>query len=312
MPDANITVVSGSVTTRACLNVRSGAPRLSAPITMKIEAGSQIAVTGTITGDAVNGNPNWYAGPNATFFWAGACGPLLAAPATTAATGGAIAGRIESAPPASFGFDLDSPLTKAAAQAFYAKGYRFCVRYLTRSQSQESANDLSRAEAEIILDAGLALMAVQHVAPQSWVPTEQLGMSYGGNAVKNAQQVGLPAGVNIWLDLEGIRPDTPRQNVLDYCNAWFSAVETAGFATGLYVGDSIVVSPDDLYWNIRTKHYWKSGSKVPDIPNRGYQMIQRIPPNADDATNVDTDFTQNDSFGDAVQWLTRRPATAIA
>jgi Domain of unknown function (DUF1906) len=302
----NVTPVTGFVTTRARLNARSGAPSVSAPIAMRLEIGSQLPVRGITTGDAVNGNPQWYVGLNDTFFWAGACGPLIAGAATPSPKSTTtLSGRVESAPPGVLGFDLDQPVTAQSAQTFYARGFRFCVRYLTRSSDEENSGDLTRSEAEIILNAGFALMAIQHVAPKNWLPSGGLGEVYGGNAVKNAQQVGLPPGVNVWLDLEGIRGDTPRQDVIDYCNAWFASVGAAGYSTGIYVGDSVIISPDDLYWNLKTKHYWKSGSNVPDVPNRGYQLIQRIPPNADDQKNVDTDLTRNDSFGDTVQWLTR-------
>ncbi|HEY1612243.1 MAG TPA: DUF1906 domain-containing protein [Rhizomicrobium sp.] len=297
--------VTGFVTTCTKLNVRSAAPSVSAAIAARIEIGSQLLVCGIVSGDSVEGNAQWYAGSNDTFFWAGGCGPLIVGTAAESAAGNGLAGHVESAPPGALGFDIDRPLSARDAAAFQARGFRFCVRYLSRSQDHESPGDLSRAEADAILNAGLALMAVQHVAKAYWIPTADLGRTNGTNAVRNAQEVGLPAGVNIWLDLEGVRGDTPRQDVIDYCNAWFAAVSAAGYATGLYVGDSIVLSPDDLYWNLRTQHYWKSGSNVPDIPIRGYQMLQRIPPGADDDTNVDTDVTQNDAFGGSVQWLSR-------
>ena len=84
--------------------------------------------------------------------------------------------------------------------------------------------------------------------------------------------------MNVWLDLEGVRHSAAAQDVIEYCNAWFEQVETAGYTTGIYVGASAILSGDQLFFNLRTKHYWKSGSAVPDIPHRGYQMIQRIVP----------------------------------
>jgi hypothetical protein len=304
MSGQNIAAVTGFVPVRTPLNVRIGAPNLAAPIAMRVGIGSQLSVRGLTAGDAVDGNPQWYAGPNDTYFWSGACGPLIAA-AAAPASGGALSGRVASAAPGVIGFDIDRPLTASDCEAYYSRGLRFCIRYLTRAGAQEGAGDLSRTEADTILNAGLALMAVQHVARQNWVPAVALGETYGANAAANARHAGLPPGVNIWLDLEGVRADTPRQDVIDYCNAWFAAVGVAGYATGIYVGAGIVISADDLYWNLKTKHYWKSGSNVPDVPNRGYQLIQRIPPGADDSFNVDTDVTRTDSFGDAVQWLTR-------
>ena len=211
-----------------------------------------------------------------------------------------LAGHVENAPSGAQGFDLNRPLSLQEARQFAAKGYRFCVRYLTRSDDQEQRGDLTNQEANDILEAGLALMAVQHVAKAPWVPSAELGTQYGNNAVANARQVGLPSGVNVWLDLEGVASATIADVVVDYCNAWFAIVGGAGYATGIYVGANAILSGDDLYWRLRTKHYWKSGSTVPDIPIRGYQMIQRIVNN-----DIDRNVTRTDAFGDAVQWIIR-------
>ena len=65
----------------------------------------------------------------------------------------------------------------------------------------QPTRDLSEAEANVILSAGLALMPVQHVAPQNWSPSQALGIRNGKNAAKHARQIGFPEGVNVWLDL---------------------------------------------------------------------------------------------------------------
>ena len=53
-------------------------------------------------------------------------------------------------------------------------------------------------------------------------------------------------------------------------------VEGAGFVPGVYVGAGAILTGSELFWRLTTKHYWKSGSRVPDIPHRGYQLIQTI------------------------------------
>lgn len=68
----------------------------------------------------------------------------------------------------------------------------------------------------------------------------------------------------------------------------------------LYVGANAVLSDDELYWDLKTTHYWKSGSTVPDIPHRGYQMFQTIK-----AGHVDRNVIKDDNFGNAVMWLTK-------
>ena len=117
-------------------------------------------------------------------------------------------------------------------------------------------------------------MVVQHVAPENWSPSQALGTRNGKNAAKHARQIGFPDGVNVWLDLEGAKTSTPHETMIAYCNAWFAEVEGAGFVPGVYVGARAILTGNELFWRLTTKHYWKSGSRVPDIPHRGYQLIQ--------------------------------------
>ena len=221
-------------------------------------------------------------------------------------------GTVVSASPGLQGFDANTQLSSASARGLRDAGFRFCLRYLTRDRGQQP-HDLSADEANHILDAGLALMAVQHVEGEGWHPTAALGATYGANAAANAQQVGLPPGVNLWLDLEGVASGTNPAVVIDYCNAWFGAVTAAGYVSGVYVGANAILSGDDLYWRLRTQHYWKSGSTVPDISHRGYQLVQRIV--AGDAVAgvaIDRNVTKTDALGGTVQWLSRASSDAIS
>jgi len=217
-----------------------------------------------------------------------------------------LAGIVTSAAPGLHGIDTNTVLDAADCRAITTRGFSFCIRYVSRSESLPS-KDLSTAEASVVLDAGLALMPVQHVARSGWSPSRALGETYGKNAAAHVRSIGFPAGVNVWLDLEGVKRSATHASVIDYCNAWFAEVIDAGFVPGVYVGASAILTGDELFWRLRTRHYWKSGSKVPDIPHRGYQMIQKIIPN--DKINgvaIDRNLTQNDLFGDAVQWLIRQ------
>jgi len=75
-----------------------------------------------------------------------------------------------------------------------------------------------------------------------------------------------------------------------------------GIRTGTIRGSQS--NSDELFWRLTTKHYWKSGSRVPDIPHRGYQLIQTIIRNDKiDGVAIDRNLTKNDSFGSAVLWL---------
>ncbi len=211
---------------------------------------------------------------------------------------GTIAGAISGAQ----GFDTDTIVTAAVARQLRAAGFSFCLRYLSRAEGQ-SGGDLTPAEASGILAAGLALMAVQHVSRRGWVPSVELGTSYGRNAAANAAEVGFPPGVNIWLDLEGVLAAVSAEEVIGYCNAWSGEVEAAGYASGVYVGPEAVLTGDDLYWRLRTRHYWRSAARVPRIPHRGYQMFQALAPSPIAGIAIDRNVTKNDGFGDAALWL---------
>lgn len=210
-----------------------------------------------------------------------------------------VSGKVVRAPAGVIGFDLNSKINGAKAKQFYANGYRFCLRYVGRTD-HHAANDLTEDEAKVIVDAGLALMVVQHYSGKGWVPTPDLGSDYGQHAASNASEAGIPDGVSVFLDLEGIKSGTPPTDIIAYCNNWFAAVETGGYVPGVYVGANAILSGDELYWDLKTTHYWKSGSTVPDIPHRGYQMVQTIK-----AGQIDRNVTKDDSFGNAVLWLTK-------
>jgi hypothetical protein len=194
-------------------------------------------------------------------------------------------------------------LNDSHCRAAKARGFSFCLRYVSRGE-REKANDLQEGEARTILNAGLALMPVQHVARAGWSPTKRLGTIYGRNAAVHVGQIGFPPGVNVWLDLEGVKNSTSHATVIDYCNAWIAEVASAGFVPGVYIGARAILTGEEIFWRLQAKHFWKSGSRVPDIPHRGYQLIQKIIRNDKiNGTDIDRNLTVNDNFGQSVLWF---------
>jgi hypothetical protein len=212
---------------------------------------------------------------------------------------------VTQAPAGIMGFDTTDRLHTVTARQYYNQGYRFCVRYIARDDKSEY-DDLNESEAQAIVDSGMALSVVQHPLAAGWSPSAQLGQIFGRSAAANAGAAGLPARMNIWLDLEGVKAGTPDTDVIDYCNAWFSEVESVGYVSGVYIGASPGLSADQLYWSIKTRHYWKGGSDaeagVPDdIPHRGYQLVQYIHyPGT--PQEFDSNVTKTDAFGGGVLW----------
>ena len=198
------------------------------------------------------------------------------------------------------GFDCDTTLSADLARQFFTQGYKFCLRYL--SKGQVSSQDLTLQEATGILSSGLALMPVQHAPKQGWFAHRALGQQHGQEASANAKTIGFPDSVNLWCDLEGVSSSAQAQDVIDYCEAWHEAVSAAGYIPGLYVGADALLNGRQLY-DLPFGHYWRSQSRVPDIPHRGYQLIQLGPSVQINGVWVDLDVALNDSQGGAAHWL---------
>jgi hypothetical protein len=213
---------------------------------------------------------------------------------------GEVQGAISSVP----GFDCDTALSADLARQFFAQGYKFCLRYLPKRQV--SSQDLTLQEATDILTSGLALMPVQHGPKQGWFADRALGQQQGREASANAKTIGFPDGVNLWCDVEGVNSSAQAQGVIDYCEAWYEAVSAAGYTPGMYVGAGTLLNGRQIY-DLPFRHYWRSQSQVPDIPHRGYQLIQLGPSVEINGVWVDLDVALNDSQGGAARWLRMNP-----
>ena len=219
-----------------------------------------------------------------------------------------LSGNVQQAGTGLSGFDINLVLSASQAQDFKSAGYDFCIRYIPRTAAL-AANNLTNAEASDILNAGLALMAVQHVALPGWAPTAALGTAYGSYAATYAGEVvGLPQGINIWCDLEEVANSTAAADVIAYCQAWYAAVSAGGYVPGIYIGWGIVLTDEQLYQDLSFQHYWRAYNGQP-VATRGYQLIQRdakplnsVTADTDDNT-FDPDVTQNDKLGGTALWL---------
>jgi hypothetical protein len=200
-------------------------------------------------------------------------------------------GHVFTAPDGVRGFDTAERVTPSAAAAFRRAGYRFAVRYVRRDKPHASA--LSGSEARSLLGVGIGLMIVQYVeSDTSWQPTKAKGAKNGAVAASEAEMLGVPWGVTVWCDLEGVAPGTPSQRVIDYCNRWHSAVTGAGYVAGLYVGYRAGLSTTQLYRALRFTHYWSAynlnADQFPAV--RGVQMRQAVAGRVDRVPDATVDF----------------------
>lgn len=223
-------------------------------------------------------------------------------------------GIIKKAPAGQNGFDSACKINSEILEALTNKDFKFCIRYLTLGPYQNTNMDLSYEEAELILNHGLALFAVQHAPAPNWDlydPISQ-GNEYGTQAAQNAKSIGLPPGMNIWCDLEGLLDGISASQVETYCKHWYDSVLALGYVPGIYIGYDTYLSSSDLYHKLPFQHYWKGMSSVPPVEHRGYQLVQHYPseslelPCSGDPNQqfqFDTNTTQTDHKGGQVIWL---------
>lgn len=192
-----------------------------------------------------------------------------------------LVGRVIEAPSGLKGFDCNQHLTVAQAKAFRDAGNRFCVRYVPRKAP--NPGDLTSGEAAVILKMGLALMVVQHVQRPGWLPTPAMGSQYGAFAARSCQEIGVPPGVTVWCDLEGVGSENPHdgvdpRDVIAFLNNWHTQVGSAGYTPGLYVGYDPDLTADQLGRSLYFEHYWAAYNLNKDqvpVP-RGVQMRQDV------------------------------------
>lgn len=216
-------------------------------------------------------------------------------------------GVVMTAPDGARGFDCNSPLSPTRARAFVAKGYRFVCRYVGRRRM--AVHDLTAAEVRTILEAGLALVVVQHVEREGWHPDGLLGTEYGTNAAAFTYALGVPVGITLWCDLEGVATGVPAQDVIAYVNAWHDAVTAADYVAGLYVGWAPGLTARQLYRALKVTRYWGAYNVNADqepVP-RGWCLRQHTGRSGTVAglpeSQYDDDTAHADRLGGRVSWL---------
>jgi hypothetical protein len=228
-----------------------------------------------------------------------------------------LSGTVQKAPAGALGLDFNADgqrMTPKRAKALRDAGYTFCVRYVPREASAITvAFDLRRAEAQMLLDEGFALMAVQHFKSESgWTPTPQLGTDYGAFAAKWArEEVELPAGVCIFLDLEAVKKGTPEKDIVAYCKNWHAQVAAAGYEPGVYLGTGARLADTEVAAKLPFfEHYWIAFNETFQVPGRGIQLKQEavgknspLRPPGLQGFQFQADRTSTDKKGGKLSWL---------
>jgi hypothetical protein len=188
----------------------------------------------------------------------------------------------QSAPVGARGFDTNTVVRPSDAKRFVDNGYTFAIRYVPRETAH--ANDITRAELRVLLEAGLGVMLVQHVESETmWMPSDDKAKVYGRTAAAIATEVGYPKSATLWLDLEGVSLLATADLIARYCNGWHSGL------TG-----------DQLYRRLRAARFWSAfnlnADQRPAV--RGVCMQQRVerPPEGVPFP-IDGDLVTGDKLG---------------
>jgi Domain of unknown function (DUF1906) len=170
--------------------------------------------------------------------------------------------------------DSSTPLGPSVCAAVKAAGVVGVMRYVPLPGNAAS-RDITAGELNVIGEAGLELLLVQHVRRPPWLPGKCDGYSDGVVARGSAVNAGYPAGAHIFLDLEGAMGDA--EGVTGYVGDWAKAVRLGGqYPAGLYVGYNAVLTPAQLYALPGFDCYWSDAGHR-KVATRGVAIMQGTP-----------------------------------
>jgi lysozyme len=250
--------VSGQATSTVMVNLRQGAPSISAPVLRKLNAQTTIAVTALVVGDSVQGNPHWYRTSGDAYAWAGAFGPVNLAGAATApaaisaATPGTTLQRSAGAAVVNkpccidlYQGDnvIDSPGPLGGFSQVKAQG----IAFLDHKASQGVAEQDSRVAARYSAWMNSATIAVTDVDGTQLKLTPRFGFyHFNGTSSASAEAANFIAtvkpifnkGDDLCLDWEDIGASGYQQPASwadDFCKA---VEDWCGFPIKIYGGDA--------------------------------------------------------------------------
>jgi hypothetical protein len=184
------------------------------------------------------------------------------------------------------GFDTDTTLTPSLAQQLQPQ-FGFVVRYLSA---------LSTTEINDILGSGLWLELVNFAHKPGWLPTASMGTADGQKDVQLLKQLGIPQGMELWIDLEGSAGSVA--DTTDWINSRALQIVSAGYLAGLYVGNSCVLDGPQLYALPNISRYWQAYNQGIPEPQCGFCQFQLFPPNQTvSGVLVDLDYSSSDYKG---------------
>ncbi len=182
--------------------------------------------------------------------------------------------------------------TAAQAIALKASGVDAVAGYL---------GVISADRLKSILAAGLAFLPVTLAGEYNDGPNDEIGQ---------LKALGIPAGVTVFLDLEGLSSfKADPAGLIVKIDAWASAVSAAGYVPGLYVGVPQPLTSEEL-WKLKVSRYWRGQGSVRDRNNVlaepsgcGWCVTQMYPSHTRGDTWVDSNMIGHDYRGRTPSWV---------
>ncbi len=132
------------------------------------------------------------------------------------------------------------------------------------------ANALKEAGADAVA-AYLGLVSKERLAAilgagMAYIPVTLAGEynDGAGDEIAQLKALGIPAGVTVFLDLEGLEAfKSDPVDLANRVNAWAAAILAAGYVPGLYVGVPQPFTSDELY-ALKVQRYWRGQGSIRD------------------------------------------------
>ena len=204
--------------------------------------------------------------------------------------------------------DTNQKVSVNLASQVAAIGYKSVIRYLPLP-GVDPKGDIDAAEIDAILNAGLAVLLVQHVRFAGWNPAKFSGKTDALEAIEFAQAAGYLQGAHIYLDLEGISGTSAATK--QFAEDWSAAVVQTGFSAGCYVGFNVPLNAVQLY-DLHNFHTYWAAPGPRSIATRGFAITQKTPAITIGGVNFDADTLQADKLGDTPFWMVNQAPAEVA
>jgi hypothetical protein len=152
--------------------------------------------------------------------------------------------------------DTDEILDGAKCAALWAAGIKGVWRYL---------EDLTPGEVAAILGSGLKLFFVNHSRLPGWIPSAGDGAMDAARDVLNLKKLGIPKGVHVAFDLEGVGGGITSVSLVEaHVISWSRGVQSSSNLAALYVGEGALLTSRQLF-ALPPTLYWASCSLIVDV-----------------------------------------------